>query len=127
VPERICQALLAAGLGSEVWPTLQRVSAVPKSALAAPGERPEVQVHVTSLEVVDRLPPTARVLLVDDFITKGRTLLAAASVLANVFPGVDARGFAVVRTMGLVPDIERIASPVVGEIRFERGDAARNP
>lgn len=127
VPERICQALLAAGLGSEVWPTLQRVSAVPKSALAAPGERPEVQVHVTSLEVVDRLLPTARVLLVDDFITKGRTLLAAASVLANVFPGVDARGFAVVRTMGLVPDIERIASPVVGEIRFERGDAARNP
>jgi hypothetical protein len=79
------------------------------------------------LEVVDRLPPAACILLVDDFITKGRTLLAAASVLANVFPGVDARGFAVVRTMGLVPDIERIASPVVGEIRFERGDAARNP
>ena len=123
VPERICQALLRAGLGSEVWPTLQRVTAAPKSAFAAPGERPEIQVHVTSLEVVDRLPRMARVLLVDDFVTKGRTLLAAASVLANTFPGVEVRGFAVVRTMGLVPDIERIASPVVGEIRFERGDA----
>jgi adenine/guanine phosphoribosyltransferase-like PRPP-binding protein len=103
------------------------VTAVPKSAFAAPGERPEIQVHVTSLEVVDRLPRMARVLLVDDFVNKGRTLLAAASVLANTFPGVEVRGFAVVRTMGLVPDIERIASPVVGEIRFERGDAERNP
>jgi predicted amidophosphoribosyltransferase len=127
VPERVCQALVRARLGSEVWPTIQRVAAVPKSAFAAPGERPEIQVHVTSLEVVDRLPRTSRVLLVDDFVTKGRTLLAAASVLANAFPGVEVRGFAVVRTMGLVPDIERIASPVVGEIRFERGDAERNP
>jgi adenine/guanine phosphoribosyltransferase-like PRPP-binding protein len=118
---------VVAGLGSEVWPTLQRVTAVPKSAFAARGERPELQVHVASLDVVDRLPPTARVLLVDDFVTKGRTLLAAASVLADAFPGVEVRGFAVVRTMGLVPDIERIASPTVGEIRFERGDAVRNP
>jgi adenine/guanine phosphoribosyltransferase-like PRPP-binding protein len=86
-----------------------------------------LEVHVASLDVVDRLPPRARVLLVDDFVTKGRTLLAAASVLADAFPGVEVWGFGVVRTMGLVPDIGRIASATVGEIRFERGDAVRNP
>ena len=83
--------------------------------------------HVPSLEVVGRSAPTARLLLVDDFVTKGRTLLAAASVLANACPGVEVRGIAVVMTMGLVPDIERIASPVVGDIWFERGDAVRVP
>ena len=118
---------MAAGLGREVWPTLQRITAVPKSAFAAPGQRPEVQAHVESLEIVDRLPPAARILLVDDFVTKGRTMLAGATVLARAFPGTELRGFAVVRTMGLVPDIDKMASPAVGEIRYERGDAVRNP
>lgn len=71
VSERICRALVNAGLGGEVWPTLRRVIAVPKSAWSAPGERPETKPHVRSLEVMDRLPPTRRLLLVDDFVTKG--------------------------------------------------------
>jgi predicted amidophosphoribosyltransferase len=114
-------------LGREVWPALQRTVAIPKSAFAARGERPELQVHRESLAVVSRLPPTRRVLLVDDFVTKGRTLLSAAAALNAAIPGLEIRAFAVVRTMGLVPDVEQIRWPIVGEIRFEGGDAVREP
>ncbi|MBS0380680.1 MAG: hypothetical protein JSS29_19530 [Proteobacteria bacterium] len=101
--------------------------AVPKSAFAERGHRPELEVHRESLTVVSRLPPTPAILLVDDFVTKGRTLLAAAQVLAQAIPGVTIRAFAVVRTMGLVPEVERIQWPVVGEIRLDNGDAVRDP
>ena len=66
-------------------------------------------------------------LLVDDFVTKGRTILAAASVLNTAFPDAQIQAFAVVRTMGLVPDVEKIRWPVEGEIRALGGDANRNP
>jgi len=84
-------------------------------------------VHRESLSVTSRLPSARAVLLVDDFVTKGRTLLAAAQVLDQAIPGLEIRAFAVVRTMGLVPDVEQIRWPVVGEIRFEGGDAVRDP
>lgn len=127
VPDRIARALQASGLAREIWPTLKRVHAVPKSAWARPGERPDIGQHMESLHLEDRLVPTARIVLVDDFVTKGRTLLAAASLIAQVLPDVHVRAFAVMRTMGLVPDIDRIRDPMVGEIRLEQGDAVRTP
>jgi hypothetical protein len=127
VPERICRALLAAGLGREVWSALKRIHAVQKSAFAAPGTRPEVQVHIDSLQVASGSPPTMRLLLVDDFVTKGRTILAAATVLSRAFPAAQIQAFAVVRTMGLVPEVEKIRWPIEGEIRAVGGDAVRDP
>ena len=76
VPERICASLHAAGLGREIWTALERTRAIPKSAWAERGGRPELQVHRESLSVTSRLPSARAVLLVDDFVTKGRTLLA---------------------------------------------------
>jgi hypothetical protein len=127
VPERICHSLVAVGLGREVWPALKRIHAVQKSAFAAPGGRPEVQTHIDSLQVTSGVPPTIKFLLVDDFVTKGRTILAAATVLRTAFPEAQIQAFAVVRTMGLVPDVEKIRWPVEGEIRAGNGDADRDP
>ena len=127
IPERICQALVAVGLGREVWPGLRRTHAVQKSAFATPGARPEVQTHIDSLEVTSGVPPTINLLLVDDFVTKGRTILAAATVLRTAFPEAQIQAFAVVRTMGLVTDVEKIRWPVEGEIRREYDDAVRVP
>jgi predicted amidophosphoribosyltransferase len=127
VAERIAVELRKAGLGGVVWPTLRRTVVVPKSAWAAPGERPTVAVHVGSLEMTDRVPPTGQLVLVDDVVTKGRTLLAAATVLADALPGVEIRAFAALRTMGLVPDIATYTDPVVGEIVWTGADADRRP
>lgn len=127
VPERICQALLQVGLGREVWPALRRIQAVQKSAFAAPGARPDLQTHIDSLQVASGFPPTTNLVLVDDFVTKGRTILAAATVLRRAFPDAIIQAFSVVRTMGLVPDVEKIRWPVIGQIRWHEGDAIREP
>lgn len=127
VAERIATELQGAGLAVDVWPALRRTIVVPKSAWAAPGERPTVAVHVGSLEMTDRVPPTGQLVLVDDVVTKGRTMLAAATVLADALPGVEIRAYAALRTMGLVPDITTYTDPVVGEIVWTGADADRRP
>lgn len=62
--------------------------------------------------------------VVDDVVTKGATLLGAASLLAGAFPRAEIRAFALVRTQGYVKDIERILDPVVGRISRTRNGGA---
>lgn len=122
----LAQALVDEGLGHSIWPGLRRVRAVRKSGTACPGLRPTVQNHYDSFAVENSpLPPD--VLLVDDIVTKGRTLLAAAARLQDACPGARIRAFALVRTMGLAPDVDRLLDPCVGEITWRAGDAYRNP
>ena len=66
--------------------------------------------------------------MVDDIVTRGCTLLAAASRLSDAFPKADIRAFAMVRTMGLVPDITVTIDPCVGSISSVGGtEANRTP
>jgi len=127
VPLMIAQALKEAGLARDVWPCLVRVKAIQKSAWAGPGERPGVAAHIDSLLMDSIIPPTSRILLVDDFVTKGRTLFATAVKITEALPSIEARGFAFIRTMGLVNDITTIKQPVTGEIRSLGNDVNRQP
>jgi hypothetical protein len=68
-----------------------------------------------------------RITLVDDFVTKGNTLLGAASRLATVLSSGTPTAFPLVRTVGLQPDVERIVDPCVGTIRRHGGGVARRP
>ena len=127
VAERLCLALRRQGLGRSVWTGLRRVSAVRKSGTASPDERPSTWTHYNSF-LVDSPPADAnRILLVDDIVTKGRTLLAAATRNQETCPGARVEAFAFVRTMGLVSDVKRLVDPCLGEIRWRRGDAHRAP
>lgn len=101
--------------------------AVPRSAAAKPCERPTVHRHYVSMAVERAGPVLDQVLLVDDVITKGRTLLAAASRLQTAFPAARIRAFALLRTRGLDPEVERLLDPCLGEIRWRAGDAQRRP
>lgn len=65
--------------------------------------------------------------LVDDVVTKRATLLAVASRVAEAFPGVRVQAFAVLRTMGLVDDIEKILDPCLGESSWDGQDVLRVP
>jgi adenine/guanine phosphoribosyltransferase-like PRPP-binding protein len=82
---------------------------------------------MATMRVSPGIEQPARITLVDDVVTKGATLLAAASLVAEAFPGIDVRAFTLVRTMGLVPEIERIVDPVFGRIKTDRGGADRQP
>jgi hypothetical protein len=123
----LAHALVHEGLGARMWPGLRRISAVPKSATAAPGARPTVALHYASFSIQRPSFIPTSVVLVDDVITKGRTLLAAAARVHEAFPGTQIRAFALLRTMGLISGVQRLLDPCTGEIRWQRGDARRFP
>ncbi|MEP6546891.1 MAG: phosphoribosyltransferase [Gammaproteobacteria bacterium] len=125
--EHLAIALVKQGLGGEAWSGLHRVRRVRKSATAAPGDRPTVSVHYESFYIERPSTAPERILLIDDVITKGRTLLAAASRLHDAFPRAKIRAFALVRTMGLIAGVEQLLDPCKGEIRWRAGDAHRSP
>ena len=130
VPLRIAERLVTVGIGGAVRPLLRRTSPVRKSAWSSPGKRPSLKDHVDSLGVAGRplLDSLSEIVLVDDVLTKGTTLLAAASVLQKAYPASAIRAFALIRTMGLVPEVDRILSPCVGLISLQPdGTVDRRP
>jgi hypothetical protein len=130
---RLALALQGVGLGGAVWTGVSRRFPVRKSATALNSDRPTVQQHYESFAVaawwdVARLPSfPARIVIVDDVITKGRTLLAAAVRLHEAFPHADIRAFALVRTMGFISDVGQSLDPCQGVVRWAGGDARREP
>jgi hypothetical protein len=143
VGERLAWCLKELGLGAGVWPLLRRRYAVKKSAFAAADKRPSVFEHYASFAVdlglggdglvAQRSAESAtggrglRLILVDDVITRGRTLLAAASRLRDSFPCAQIRAFALLRTLGPHETLHRLLDPCEGEVRWASGDARRSP
>lgn len=127
--ERIAHALLQVGLGADVRPLLTRTESVPKAAFARPGERPTVARHMETIAVeVELLENPSHIVVVDDVITKGAMLAACTGVLRDTYPEADVRGFALLRTMGLVPDVDKIFDPCVGTIVVNKwGNPERIP
>ena len=127
VARRLALSLQEAGLAEDVWTGLRRVSSVERSSSAWMWERPTVQQHYRSFAVIPSPRPPTEIVLVDDVITKGRTLVAAAMRLHEAFPKATIRAFALVRTMGLILDVERLFDPCEGVIRWNGNDAYRDP
>ena len=123
----LAQALVHEGLGTVAWPGLRRVCAVPKSATAAPGARPTVSRHYESFHMERPSIPPSSVVLIDDVVTKGRTLLAAAARVRETCPLTQIRAFALLRTVGFVAGVESLLDPCMGEIKWQAGDALRTP
>jgi hypothetical protein len=116
---------------------------VRKSAFATAGERPSVHEHYASF-AVERAPSDPapigsgaipgeygaaglRLTLVDDVVTRGRTLLAAAVRLREAFPTADVRAFALLRTLHRDDVLYQVLDPCEGEVRWVSGDARRSP
>jgi hypothetical protein len=125
--ERLATALHGIGLGKSVWEGVERRFAVRKSATARNAERPTVRQHYESLSIARSPAAHERLVLVEDVITKGRTILAAAMRLHEAFPNADVRAFALVRTMGFLPRVTQPLQPCQGYVRWAGGDARRDP
>ncbi|MDB6090451.1 MAG: purine/pyrimidine phosphoribosyl transferase signature-containing protein [Gammaproteobacteria bacterium] len=125
--ERLAVALHGIGLGKSVWEGVRRRVAVRKSATANNAERPTVKQHYESFAAVRPALAPERIVLVDDVITKGRTIFAAATRLHEALPNADIRAFALIRTMGFLPDVAQPLEPCQGFVTWSGGDARRNP
>ena len=91
----ICNALLHTGLGAAVAPVLQRALAVRKSAGSQ--NRPSLHEHQESLAVQGTVARHKRILLVDDVVTSGTTLMASARRVRAAFPKATVEAFALAR------------------------------
>lgn len=92
---QLAEALQAAGLAERVHFGLQRVRSVERASAGAPADRPSVAEHMTSLEAdVTSLEPGSSVVVVDDLVTRGTQLMAAARTLENALGGLRVAGFA---------------------------------
>lgn len=133
VGERLAWCLKELGLAGQVWPLLQRRYAVRKSAFAPAGERPSVLEHYASFAIepisLAEMPvgERPRLTLVDDVITRGRTLLGAAQRLREALPAAEIRAFALLRTLGRDEALTHLLDPCEGEVRWVSEDARRVP
>lgn len=100
---------------STVVQLLARIKPVPKAAAAAQGERPSVRVHYEGLRLASDLRAGGPVLLIDDVVAGGATLLGAVERLARL-AGAPVRGFAATRTVPAPPHVQRMRDPVLGSI-----------
>lgn len=116
------------GLAREVWVALERRVPVTKSATALVGQRPTLEQHFNSLSVkAVPKPPPQKIILIDDVITKGRTVLAAAARLRGLLTDADIRAFVLVRTLGFQNRVVRVLEPCEGYVYQAGGDARREP
>jgi hypothetical protein len=130
VAARLAWCLWQVGLAAQIWPVLRRLHAVRKSAFAAPGERPSVLEHYASFTVERtrcRREAALQLTLVDDVITRGRTVMAAARKLHEAFPAAQIRAFALLRTLRPDEVLRRVLDPCEGEVQWICGDARRCP
>ncbi|HMG66396.1 MAG TPA: hypothetical protein VK588_01880, partial [Chitinophagaceae bacterium] len=124
----ICKLLASLQLGA-IAPCLIRTEAIRKSSLYySADKRPSVQEQYDSMSV-ENYVPTENITLIDDVLTLGRTSIAGASRLAEKFPNATIRVFALIRTMGFVPDVDNILNVQIGTITFNdfSGKCTRNP
>ena len=108
----IAEFLQQNGFGKEVLLCIKRKHAVRKSSTSVSSKRPEVFEHYDSFEIEQQfLVPPDQTTLIDDALTQGRTTVACALKLEEIFPMTKIRIFAMVRTQSFKDNIDEMVEP----------------
>jgi predicted amidophosphoribosyltransferase len=128
VPLRLANAMVRGGLGKMMLSCLQRIQPLPKSATSLAENRPKAVDHYRTIGIQKIFAEEPEeILLIDDVVTRGATLLGAANKLADVFPNAKIRAFAVMRTISVPEEFKAIISPCKGTIQLFGVDTYREP
>ena len=120
----ICEALRTTGLGASVTTVLRRVRAVPKSAGSQ--NRPSLHDHYESFAVQGTLDRPKSIVLVDDVVTSGTTLMAGARRLNEAFSGAVITAFALARVHS-TGEPPHLVQPVIERIVVAGARCRREP
>jgi len=118
---RICNELRRVGIGDDVLGCLERTQPVKQSSTAAPRERPGVKQHYESLRVNSLLVASERIVLIDDVVTRGATLIACGQRILEKFPRTDLVAFAFGRVdwESRLETASKMFSPLVETIEYD--------
>jgi hypothetical protein len=126
VPLKIAEAMSKLNMGL-CYPCLKRITPIQKAAYASPSQRPTAQTHFDTIDINSILPKPTKIVLIDDVITRGATMIGCASRLRSFFPDVSIKGFAVMRTISNPNDFTKIEDPCVGTINHYPHGTFRTP
>ena len=124
--EKIAKALSKQAFG-EFYPCLKRIKPLQKAAYAVPLNRPKAIDHYNSIECQPLVHRPKEIVLIDDVITRGSTLLGCASRVREIFSDVPIRAFAVIRTISDPDDFTKIEDPCIGTITLSNNNTFRKP
>lgn len=128
VPHQIASALIENGLGGRVGTLLRRAIPIPKVATSLTSDRPSAQRHFETMAVQRDLGPVQDILIVDDIVTRGATLLGAANRLRESYPGVAIKAFVAMRTVSNPSMFRALNEPLVWTITLQTdGSTLRRP
>lgn len=125
----IARAILRAGIVNGISTCLTRITKVQKSAFCKSVEdRPSPQEHFDSIQVENIIIESAQLVLVDDLITIGSTMLGCAWHLERSFPGKEIKCFSPLRPENR-HEIQSYICPTRGTITYtpEDGRLVRFP
>ena len=126
VAEEISKELVQRGLGAGILPVIERIKPVARSStLSLSEDRPDPKEHLQSLRVLDIPLHLTSLLLVDDVVTRGSTLIACASFLKSKSSNLQqVSAFSLARLANVdLENTAEMASPLVESIKF---DEAKN-
>lgn len=128
VPERLTTAMARNGLGRSSEPCLERTRAVPRSSGQRDGaKRPKALQHYESMNVRKLLFEPEEIILVDDVVTRGATIMGGVNRLREAFPDSKIRAFAMMRVMSDVEAFADVEDPCIGTITMYGDDTKREP
>jgi hypothetical protein len=128
VPQRLANALIRNGFGKTVVEYLERVDPLRKSATSLASNRPKAREHYNSFGVRKTIfPEPEQILLIDDVVTAGATIVGAGNKLHDAFPGAHIRAFAAMRTISTPEDFKHIYDPCEGKITLQYEETSRKP
>ena len=93
----------------------------PKAAASLSKDRPTSLQQYESMTVQGKLSEPEEIVVVDDIVTRGATVLGAASRLRDSFPHARIVGFAAMRTVSNPDEFEGEYSPCSGSIESQDG------
>jgi len=127
IPYELGLALREVGLVGEVLELAERMSALPKSAASLPGKRSKAIDHFNTVQVTKKLIAPSWILLVDDVITRGATMLGIAGRVMEAYPGIPVLGFAAMRALSQPDPFVRLVDPCRGRVSLSGDQTFRRP
>ncbi|WP_159745848.1 MULTISPECIES: phosphoribosyltransferase [Chryseobacterium] len=109
-------------MGNRTFAGLLRTHAIPKSSgNFTAATRPTFETNLNSLSIQPQLVTEKNIIIVDDFLTLGRSTLAAALKVKKAFPDKEVKIFSAFRTRG--NDLNVFVDPQQGTMSL---NAAQN-